>query len=434
MGIIRGMIGLMILILLAFFLSNNKSKINWKLVISGLILQLLIAIFVFKIPAFNIFFNQLGQGMVKFVSFGLDGAAFLFGDLAKNSESDPGVKHNLGFLFAFQALPIVVFFSAISALLYHWGVLQKVVKAFAWLMYKSMKLSGAESLSAAGNIFLGQTEAPLLVRPFIPKMTSSELHCLMTGGMATIAGSVMGAFVGLLGGGDASEQAKFATFFLGASLMSAPAAIVMSKIFYPEMEKVETSLKLEKEKMGVNAIDSLARGALDGLKLALNIGAMLLVFVALIFALNWVLAAFGGWVGLNEYIFQYSNGVYSSLSIEFLLGQLFRLVAFAIGVSWEDSALVGSLIGQKVVINEFVAYYSLADMVQSSVLSDKSIMIATYALCGFANFGSIAIQIGGIGAMAPNRQSEISKFGLRSLLAALMATLMTATIAGMLFE
>ena len=434
MDYLRGLIGICVLLAIAFILSRNKKHIDWRLVVSGLILQIVIAVCVLKIPFVRNAFDYLGYGVVKFLGFAMNGAQFLFGDLAKNSDA-VSANHNLGFLFAFQALPTVIFFSAVTSGLYYLGVLQKIVYVFAWVMAKTMRLSGAESLSAAGNIFLGQTEAPLLVKPFIPRMTGSELHCLMTGGMATIAGSVMGAYISFLGGTDPEQLAKFATYLLCASIMNAPAAIVMAKIFLPELqhEKIDKNLEISKESVGVNIVDALATGAAEGLKLALNIGAMLLAFIAIIAAVNWILMdGIGSWTGLNEWVRSSTNNTFSGFSLEYIFGQLFRVVAFAMGVEWSDTIQVGSLLGQKMVINEFVAYSSLADMKNSGVLTEKSIIISTYALCGFANFSSIAIQIGGIGGMAPQRQADLSRLGLKALLAASLATMMSGTIAGAL--
>jgi CNT family concentrative nucleoside transporter len=434
MDYLRGLIGICALLAIAFLLSRNKKHIDWKLVFSGLILQVLIAICVLKIPFVRNAFDYLGRGVVKFLGFAMNGAQFLFGDLARNSEA-VSANHNLGFLFAFQALPTVIFFSAVTSGLYYLGILQKIVFGFAWIMSKTMRLSGAESLSAAGNVFLGQTEAPLLVKPFIPRMTSSELHCLMTGGMATIAGSVMGAYISFLGGTDPGQLAKFATYLLCASIMNAPAAIVMAKIFHPETqhEQIDKNLEISKESVGVNIVDALATGASEGLKLALNIGAMLLAFIAIIAALNWILMdGIGSWTGLNEWVRSSTNNTFSGFSLEYIFGQLFRVLAFAMGVEWSDTIQVGSLLGQKMVINEFVAYSSLADMKDSGLLTDKSVIISTYALCGFANFSSIAIQIGGIGGMAPQRQADLSRLGLKALLAASLATMMSGTIAGAL--
>lgn len=436
MDYLHALLGLIVILLVAFLLSGNRKAIDWRLVAVGLTIQIIFGLIIGKIPFAQSAFVYMSEKFVTFLGFAQKGAEFLYGDLSKNSAGNPDVKHNLGFLFAFQALPTVIFFSAITTGLYYLGVLQKIVWGFAWLMARTMRLSGAESLSAAANIFMGQTEAPLLVRPFIPKMTQSEMNCLMVGGMATIAGSVLGAYVSFLGGGDPAEQARFATYLLSASIMNAPAAIVLSKIFFPETEhdKIDRTLRVNKDQIGVNLVDALATGASDGLKLALNIGAMLLAFIAIIFAVNWVLVDFiGAYTGLNEWVKATSAGAYSGFSLQYILGQVFRVFAFCMGVPWSESIYVGSLLGQKMVINEFVAYLDLANMKTAGVLSEKSIRIATYALCGFANFSSIAIQIGGIGGMAPNRQGDLSKLGLKAMIAASLATMMTATIAGAIF-
>ncbi len=436
MTYLRGFIGIVILVFIAYLLSSHRKKIDWKLVGSGVILQIVIAILVLKVTFIRNGFDAIGGGVVKFLGFAAYGAEFLFGDLARNSDVVTHSRHNLGFLFAFQALPAVIFFSSVTTGLYYLGILQKVVYSFAWIMSRTMRLSGAESLSAAGNIFLGQTEAPLLVKPFISRMTQSELNCLMTGGMATIAGSVMGAYITFLGGADPAQLVKFATYLLCASIMNAPAAIVMSKIFQPETEpeKIDKSLKVNKESIGANVIDAFATGAADGLKLALNIGAMLLAFIAIIYAMNWILVdGFGNWTGLNAWVVESTGGAFDGFSLQYIFGQIFRVFAFAMGVSWSESLQVGSLLGQKMVINEFVAYLSLSDMKTAGLLSEKSIIISTYALCGFANFSSIAIQIGGIGGMAPDRQSDLSRLGIKALLGASLATMMSGTIAGALF-
>lgn len=434
MDILRAVLGLAILIGIAYLLSGNKKAISWRLVGVGVVLQVIIAILISRVGIIQQGFDAMSRGFVTFLNFALDGAEFLYGDLSKNSDNVEEARHSLGFLFVFQALPTVIFFSSITAGLYYLGILQKIVYGFAWVMAKTMRLSGAESMSAAGNIFLGQTEAPLLVKPFIGKMTKSELLCLMTGGMATIAGSVLGAYVSFLGGGDPEQQAKFATYLLSASIMNAPAAILMAKIFLPETEEVDTELKVSKDQIGANVIDALAGGASDGLKLAANIGAMLLAFIAVIYTLNWILVdGIGAVTGLNDFVVRTTDGVFDGFSLQYVLGQVFRLLAFAMGVDWSETLQVGSLIGQKTVINEFVAYLALADMKADGMLSQKAIVISTYALCGFANFSSIAIQIGGIGGMAPERQGDLSRLGMRALMAATLATMMTATIAGALF-
>ncbi|MCE7864768.1 MAG: NupC/NupG family nucleoside CNT transporter [Bacteroidetes bacterium CHB5] len=436
MDYLRALIGLLVIVAVAWLLSGNRKAIDWRLVLVGITIQLVFGLIIGKVEFAQKAFVYVSEKFVTFLGFAAKGAEFLYGDLSKNSAGNPEVKHNLGFLFAFQALPTVIFFSAITAGLYYLGVLQKIVYGFAWVMARTMRLSGAESLSAAANIFMGQTEAPLLVKPFIKSMTRSELNCLMVGGMATIAGSVLGAYVSFLGGGDPAQQAKFATYLLSASIMNAPAAIVLAKLFMPETEpdKIDRSLKVSKDQIGVNLVDAMASGAADGLKLALNIGAMLLAFIAIIYAVNWVLVDFiGALTGLNEFVVSSTNGVYSGFSLQYILGQVFRVFAFCMGVDWNESLYVGSLLGQKMVINEFVAYLDLANLKASGALSEKSVRIATYALCGFANFSSIAIQIGGIGGMAPQRQGDLSKLGVKAMIAASLATMMTATIAGAIF-
>lgn len=427
MDYFRGLVGIVVLILVAFIFSSNKKKVDWRLVGIGVILQALFGFLITKVEFVARIFATVSRAFVKFLSFSADGATFIFGDLATDS---------FGFIFAFQVLPTIIFFSTVSAGLYYLGVLQKVVFGIAWVMARTMRLSGPESLSAAGNIFLGQTEAPLLVRPFIPTMSRSELMCLMTGGMATIAGGVLAGYVAFLGGDSPSEQSRFAAYLLGASIMNAPAAIVMSKIMIPETEKEITNDKLEVsgENMGVNLIDAMSIGASEGLKLALNVGGMLLAFIAVIAALNYILSGLiGEYTGLNTWVISSTGGQFSGFSLEYILGQVFRIFAWIIGVEWRETLQVGSLLGQKTVINEFVAYLSLADMKSADALSPKSIVIATYALCGFSNFSSIAIQVGGIGSIAPNQQGNLSRLGMKALMAATLACLMTATIAGALF-
>lgn len=428
MDILRGIIGLGVLIGIAFLFSRNKRAIDWRLVGTGILLQVIFALLITKVGFVAQAFNWISEKFVIFLSFSGDGARFLFGDFLMDVDS-------VGFIFAFQVLPTVIFFSTVSTGLYYLGVLQKIVYGIAWIMSRTMRLSGAESLSAAGNIFLGQTEAPLLVRPFVKDMTKSELMCLMTGGMATIAGGVLAGYVTFLGGDDPAEQAKYATYLLSASIMNAPAAIVLSKIIIPELhkDKINSNLHVSQEAMGVNLIDALAKGASDGVRLAINIAGMLLAFIAIIFALNWLLKdGIGSWTGLNEFVVSSTNGAFDGFTLQYLLGQAFRMFAFIMGVDWDQTINVGSLLGQKIVINEFVAYLSLADMKSAGMLNQKAIIISTYALCGFANFSSIAIQIGGIGGMAPSRQSDLSKLGIRALFAATLATMMTATIAGAL--
>ncbi len=436
MDYFRAAAGLLFIVALAYLFSGNRRAVDWRLVLIGVILQLLFGLIISKVAFAQDAFSYISQKFVTFLGFAQKGGEFLFGDLSKNSNGNPTVKHSLGFLFVFQALPTVIFFSAFVGGLYYLGVLQKVVYVFAWIMARTMRLSGSESLAVAANIFIGQTEAPLIVRPFIPTMTRSELHTMMVGGMAHISGSVLGAYVAFLGGGDPAQQAKFASYLLGASVMNAPAAIVLSKLFIPqtEPEKIDRELKVNKEQVGVSLVDAMARGASDGMKLAINIAAMLLAFIAIIYSVNWIMVDFiGAYTGLNDFVVSSTGGTFKGFSLQYLLGLLFRVFAFCIGVDWNESLQVGSLLGQKMVINEFVAYLDLANMKSAGLLSDKSIRIATYALCGFANFSSIAIQIGGIGGMAPTRQGDISRLGFRAMIAASLATMMTATIAGAIF-
>jgi len=427
MGILRALLGVFFIVSIAWLFSKNRNGINWKLVLGGLLLQLVFGFCITQIDFVSSAFQYVSKFFVYIIDFTNSGTEFLFGGLLTTDK--------FGFVFALKVLPTIIFFSTLSTGLYYLGILQKIVYGFAWVMSKTMKLSGAESLSAAGNIFLGQTEAPLLVRPFISKMTNSEMMCLMTGGMATIAGGVLAGYVAFLGGDDPAEQARYATFLLSASVMNAPAAIVMSKILVPELDykNINTNLQVSEDKVGVNLIDAFARGAADGLKLALNVGAMLLAFIAIIAAVNFVLKDFVGEItGLNVMIVEATNGMFDGLSLQYILGNMFRVFAFMMGVDWNESLHVGSLLGQKTVINEFVAYLDLAKIKASGLLSEKSLIIATFSLCGFSNFSSIAIQIGGIGGMAPERQGDISKLGMRALLAASLATMLTGTLAGML--
>ncbi|MBC5773634.1 NupC/NupG family nucleoside CNT transporter [Pontibacter sp. KCTC 32443] len=429
--IFRGIIGLIVLLSIGFLFSTSRKSINWRIVIYGVFLQLLFGVLVTKVPLVADGFAFVSRAFVKLLSFSNEGARFLFGNLA-----DPAQNAGLGFIFAFNVLPTIIFFSAVSSGLYYLGVLQKIVYGIAWVMSKGMRLSGAESLSAAGNIFMGQTEAPLLVRPFISHMTRSELMCLMKGGMATLAGGVLAAYVSFLGGSDPAQQAIFAAHLLTASIMNAPAGIVLSKMLVPETEgdKINTRLEVNPEQVGVNIIDAVSRGAADGLRLAANVGGMLLAFIAVIALLNYALMKLGAATGLNELVVASTGGQFDGFSFQYILGQIFRVFAFIMGVPWVDTLQVGSLLGQKTAINEFVAYLDLANMKTEGTLTTKSVIMATYALCGFSNFSSIAIQVGGIGGMAPNQQGNISRLGFLALLGASIACMMSATVAGMLYS
>lgn len=432
MGIFRGLLGLIILISIAFLFSKHKKRINWRLVVSGIVIQLILGLLVFKVPIFASIFGIFASFFTQLLSFTDAGAAFIFGNMVS---SDPEITKTIGYIFAFKVLPTVVFVSALTSLLYYLGFLQKIVFGFAWILSKTMRLSGAESLAAAANIFVGQTEAPLLVKPYIAKMSKSEILCLMTGGMATIAGGVFAAFIGFLGGDDIAAQQEFAKHLLTASILSAPAAIVCAKILYPETEIVDENLDIDKNTLGTGPLEAIANGTTDGIKLAVNVGGMILVFLAFIAMINYLLFdIIGNYTGLNASIA--ATTLYQGLNLQMILGFTFAPLAWVIGIDAQDILLSGQLLGEKTVINEFIAYLSLKDLIASeggAQLGHRSVVILTYALCGFSNFASIGIQIGGISALAPNQRGILAKLGLRALLGGTLACLMTATVAGMLF-
>ena len=409
--ILFGLFGLATLIGIAWLFSNNRRAVNWRLVLTGIALQIGFAALVLRVPGGREVFNLLGNGFVKLLSYVTEGSRFIFGSLMD--------AETYGFIFAFQVLPTIIFFAALMGVLYHLGVMQAVVRVMALAITKVMKVSGAETTSVCASVFIGQTEAPLTVRPYIGKMTESELMTMMIGGMAHIAGGVLAAYVGMLGAGDPVQQAFYAKHLLAASIMAAPATMVLAKLLIPETGTPLTlgTVRMEIEKTSSNVIDAAASGAADGLRLALNIGAMLLAFIALIALIDGPLT----WIGT-------CNMRFCSTS--------WAPLAWVIGVPWQDATVVGGLIGQKVVINEFVAYLQLAEIIKGNVegiaLTDKGRLIATYALCGFANFSSIAIQIGGIGGLAPERRGDLARLGLRAVLGGSLATFMTATIAGVL--
>ncbi len=416
-NVLHGLAGVLVILGIGWALSEKRKSIAWQTVIVGVGLQLALAILVLWVPLGQALFDALGRGFVTLIGFTSSGSSFLFGPLA-DAES-------FGFVFAFQVLPTIIFFAALMTCLYHLGVMQKIVEAMAWIMTRFMKVSGSESLAIAANVFVGQTEAPLVVRPFIIGMTRSELFALMTGGMATIAGGVLAAYVLLLGGAGPEEQAYFAKHLISASIMAAPAALVMAKLILPETEVSETvgTVKTTIERPHVNLIEAAAGGASEGLKLALNVGAMLLAFLALIALINGPLGWLGAVTGLEAWLGQ-------PLDLALILGWLFSPLAFLVGVPWDEAIAVGGLIGTKIVANEFVAYVALTEAQEG--LSERSVLIATYALCGFANFSSIAIQIGGIGGIAPARRPDLARLGLKAVLAGALVSLLNAAWAGIL--
>ena len=423
----RGILGMITLLIVAFLFSANRKGIDWKTVGVGLVFQLLIAIGVLKIPFIQKAFEFIGKGFVLILDFTKAGSRFLFEGLVVDMDT-------FGFIFAFQVLPTIIFFSALTSLLFYLGIIQFLVKGLGVLLSKILKISGAESLSVAGNIFLGQTEAPLLIKAYLEKMNKSEILLVMIGGMATVAGAVLAAYIGFLGGDDEVLRLQYAKHLLAASVMAAPGAIIISKILYPQTEKINTKVKVSSEKIGSNVLDAIANGTTEGLNLAMNVGAMLLVFVAFIAMLNYGFCVIGELTGLNAWIL--SNTPYETLSLEFILGYIFAPLMWLIGVAKEDMALMGQLLGIKLAASEFVGYIQLAELKNvasaTHLTYNKSIIMATYMLCGFANFASIGIQIGGIGSLAPGQRKTLSEFGMKALIGGTIASLMSATIAGMI--
>jgi len=423
----KGILGMTSLLFIAFLFSSNRRAINWKTVGIGLAFQLIIAIGVLKVSFVQNAFEAVGKVFVSILEFTRAGSKFLFEGLVVDMDT-------FGFIFAFQVLPTIIFFSALTSVLFYFGIIQKVVKAFGWLLSKLLKISGAESLSVAGNIFLGQTEAPLLIKEYLEKMTKSEILLVMIGGMATVAGAVLAAYIGFLGGNDPVLRLLFAKHLLAASVMAAPGAIVISKILYPQTEVINTDVEVSSEKIGSNILDAIAIGTTEGLKLAVNVGAMLLVFVAFIAMFNGILGWLGSFTSINSWVA--ANSSYDQLSLEAILGTVFAPLMWLIGVAKEDMMMMGQLLGIKLVASEFVGYIQLADLKNvanaTHLTYEKSIIMATYMLCGFANFASIGIQIGGIGSLAPGQRKTLSKFGMKALIGGSIASLISATIAGMI--
>ncbi len=438
--ILRGLFGILCLTGICWLLSRNRKAVDWKLVATGLILQIILALVIFKVPHADKPVEWISGFFVTLLNFTDAGTQFVFGFLGAGPEFWDDVNNGIaaegfagfGLIFAFKVLPTVIFFSALTSVLYYLGWLQQIVKVFAWLLQRSMRLSGTESLAAAANVFIGQTEAPLMVKPYIADMNRSELLCLMTGGMATIAGGVFGAYVWILGGSDPVAQSMYAKHLLTASLLSAPAAIVAAKILLPQEGEVDHELRVSEEKLGENLFDAACQGTTQGLMLALNIGAMLITFLAFIALLNYLLFSVGSVTHLNDLIAGWTNGAYDGLSLELVFGVIFAPIAWIIGVAGSDLMPMGQLLGIKLVANEFVAYEQLGQMMQTDgLLNPRSVVIATYALCGFANFSSMGIQIGGIAVLAPSKRGTLSRLALLAVAGGTAACLYTAAVAGM---
>ncbi len=420
----RASLGVVILIALCYLLSSDKKAVNWKLVITGVLIQVVLAILMIKVPFVTSFFQGIVSLFLVIIDAATESSAFLFGELATESK----------YGFAFSALPTIVFFSALTSLFYYYGILQKVVYGFAWMMNKTMNLTGAESLAAAANVFMGQTEAPLVIKPYLEKMSRSEIMSLMTGGMATIAGSVFGFYMAVLGGGSDTIRAEFGLHLLVASIISAPAALVVAKILVPAQSDKDVSkdLNIPKGEVGSNVLDAIAQGTSDGVKLAVNVGAMLLAFMAIVFLCNNILGIIGDKVHLNDDILAWTDGKYEKLSLQLFLGYLFAPLSWVMGIQGQDIYYIGQLLGEKTILNEFVAYVTLGDMRSEGLISNRSAIMAAYALCGFANFASIGIQIGGIGALAPGKRVTLTELGFKALIGGTIATVLTGCLAGAL--
>lgn len=423
MGQFQGLIGMVALLAIAFSLSKFRRNIDWKLVGAGLALQLLMAWLCLSFGPVVEVFNAFAAGINRVISFADKGSEFIFGKAT--DASGPW-----GFIFAVRVLPVIIFFASLMAVLYHLGIMQRLVAAIAWFLRKSLRITGVEALSASANIFVGQTEAPLCVKPYIAGMTRAQLMAIMTGGFATIAGSVMAAYVGILGGADEATRILYAKHFMTASLMSAPAGLIMARILYPETEvpRDESVIRSGAEERATrNVVDAAATGATDGLRLALNVAAMLVAFVALLAMLNYPLEWFG-----NRYMHEFlAARNIPKLSFEVILGWILSPLAWAIGVPWKDSGVVGGLMGTQVIATEFVAYLKLSTAMNDGSISPRAAQITTYALCGFANLPSIGIQIGGLSALAPERRADLASLGLRAMTAGALACWMTGAVASM---
>ena len=427
-SVFKGTLGLFVLLVIAIAASSNRKAIPWKTVLFGLLTQLIIGICILKVPFIQAIFEQIGTVFIKVIEYTLAGSNFMFGDFVDLSKT--------AYIFAFQVLPVILFFSAMTSILYYLGIIQKVVGFLAWALRKVVAISGAESLSLTGNIFLGQTEAPLLIKAYLKNMQRAEIYLVMVGGMATVAGSVLAAYVGFLGGDDPVARLTITKHLIAASVMAAPGAVAISRILVPPVGQVEVAdtAQIENQEFGSNILAAITEGTTQGLKLAVNVGAMLLVFVALLALINDLLSGLGAYTGINSLIA--SNTPYSALTIEFILGYLFAPLMWLIGIAKEDITLVGQLLGIKLAASEFVAYVQLADLKNMGnsmhLLYEKSVVMSTFILCGFANFSSIGIQLGGIGILAPSQSKNLSELGLKAVLGGTLVSLISATMAGMI--
>ena len=439
--ILRALLGVVCLLGLLYLCSTDRKAINWRLIGGGLLLQIILAITFFGAPGVtNTILEPVAAFFVRITDFSMDGAQLVFGKLVDIPTMERVFGPGSGFIFAFRVLPTIIFFSALTSALYYLGILQRIVFVFAWVMKRMMKLSGAESLAVAGEVFLGQTESALLVKPYLPKMTRSEIAAMMVGGMGTIAGGVMAAYIAKLGGTSDAERVKFGTWLLCASLMNAPACIVAAKMLVPESEPINEDLKVPRDKTGANFFDALAAGTTEGLHLALNVGAMLVSFVAFAALINWILGGLGsvipvgGGRALNDWIAATSGDVFSGLSLQSIFGSLMAPIAWLMGVDSVDLLRAGQLLGTKLALNEYVAYDLLGSFKQAALMTPRSVFLCTFALCGFANLGSIGIQLGGMAVLAPEKRPVLAGLGIRALIGGTLASILTATIAGVFYQ
>lgn len=427
MSVVRGLFGMAVIIGIAWLFSTNRKAISWKVVGIGLIIQLTLALSILYIPFVQTFFDFIGRGFVKILSFTDAGTTFLFKSFGAGVIESPLLN------FAVTILPTIIFFSALTSVLFYFGIIQKVVYVLALVLTKLMRLSGAESLSVAGNIFLGQTESPLMIKAYLEKMNKSEILLVMAGGMATLAGGVLAVYIKVLGGGDPVQELIYAKHLLAASIMAAPGVVVISKIIVPQTEDVNEEVEVSQERIGKNILDSISNGTTEGIKLAVNVAGMLLVFIAFIALVNYIFVKVGHWTSLDALVASATGGEYQELSLQFLLGYAFAPLMWLLGVPGQDIDLVGRVLGEKLIMTEFIGYVSLAELkAVGAFYSNKSMVMATYMLCGFANFASIGIQIGGIGSLAPGKRVLLSQYGMKALLAGTLASLMSATIVGMI--
>jgi len=421
----RTISGILLLLFLSWLLSSGKKQIRWKLVISGLVLQFLIALAVLYLPPVQWVFEIVGKIFIKIIDFSAEGSRFVFGNLSDQSK--------FGVIFAFQVLPTIIFFAALMSLLFHLGIIQRIVRFLGWLLSRSMQISGEEGLAVAGNIFLGQNEAPLLIRTYLDNLNKAALFLVMTSGMATIAGGVMAAYIGFLGGSDPVMRLFFAKHLLAASVMAAPGAVVIARIMVPAPPRATEPTKVSSVWEANNPLDAIAKGTMDGLRLAASVAAMLIVFVAFIALINFILLKTGQWSGLNKLIAASSEGLYENLSLQYLLGKIFQPIMWLLGINPHDASLAGSLLGQKIIMTEFIGYLDLMRLKEAGAfLEQKTIVMATYFLCGFANFASVGIQIGGIGTIAPSQRIPLSRFGMKAMIAGTITSLLSAAMIGLI--